>query len=177
MRREYELTPELLAWHEAGHVAAMEYVGEAWHSVHMDAESLSGRVETNPDKDHSRPVEPMPIRAEAIIGTSPELRKVSYRFAVRLYAGVAAERLFHGLPFNPSAFANQNFHDFKAARYMLGLTDSEWDWAYCALMACDIVERQRDRIEAVSKMLLAHGFVSFEDARVAQIETDATAAG
>lgn len=168
MLREYPLTPELVAWHEAGHVAAFEFFGEAWASAHVRAATLSGCVLTNPEADPDAPLRLAPSRAEAVIGRTLDLRKISFRIATRLYAGVCGERLLLALPCRTAAFMDVTFPDFRAARYVLALTGSEMLWPRCARAAHNIVRRKRDRIATLSARLLQSGDLAFEQARQPQ---------
>ena len=42
--RHYELTVELLAWHEAGHAALIEGMGDQWVDIRIDPKTGSGLI-------------------------------------------------------------------------------------------------------------------------------------
>jgi hypothetical protein len=162
-QRNYDLPPELLSVHEAGHMAALEYFNEKWYSAHINPDSMCGHVNMDPSGGPETPTGRAKSCAEAVIGRSAELKTISYRMAARMYAGIAAERLFLGLPFDPAAFIDHEDHDFRVARYLLGLTDSTDDWNYCAFLACEVVSRQRARIEYLAAQLLERKSITCDE--------------
>jgi len=161
--RTYPLHRTLLAWHEAGHAAVIEALGDAWIDAAADFENLSGYVRTAPSQSGEAKPFDSSRAPRAVIGISPQLKAISRKVAIQFYAGIAAERLYLGLPFDAQAFSDDDFSDFAAARWMLSLTNACGDAAYCARVACDFVVLQRDRIERLARRLLGHGLVSFAE--------------
>lgn len=156
--RSYELTPNVLAWHEAGHVTIIEAVGEHWVECSIDLDTMSGCVITN-ESQMSRPNTAFNRNdvPKAVIGTSPELKLQSIRIAIQYFAGLAAERVYLGLPFDSQVFSDEEFHDFAFARWILSLTDSESDADYCARIAYDLVVSNRRKIERMAIRLRESG--------------------
>lgn len=165
MKRDYPFCVKTLAWHEAGHIAAAEFLSLEWTRAGIHIPSLSGYVaktQAHEEMYCDQPVAPpvVSMDAEAVIGTTPALRAISRRTATEFYAGVAAERLLHRLPFTHLAFLDQDFHDFRRARYMLRLTDIDGEWRACATRACDIVYLRRDRVAELAERLIERGEIT-----------------
>lgn len=157
--RHYELTVELLAWHEAGHAALIEGMGDQWVDVRIDPKTGSGLIRISTQS----PTIIKPFDADnaprSVIGASNELKSMSRRMAIPYFAGIAAELFYLGKPFTPEAFSDAKFHDFAVARWLLSLTDSEADYPYCARVAFDLVMAYRTRIEQLARQLLESGMV------------------
>jgi hypothetical protein len=165
MKIDYPFGVKELAWHEAGHIAAAEFLGLEWTRAGIHVPSLSGYVaktQVHEERYRNQPVAPSVVSmdAEGVIGTTPALRAISRRVATELYAGIAAERLLHRLPFTHLAFLDQDFQDFRFARYMLRLTDIDREWKACATQACDIVYLRRDRVAELAERLLDRGEIT-----------------
>jgi hypothetical protein len=159
MFRGYQVTPEVIAWHEAGHVVAREWYGLPWIEANINPAAITGQV------IYSRN-EPISLQSAlddlGVSNTSPHVRNITRRSAAISYAGVAAELLLLRRPFKQEYFECAAFDDFFDAARMLRLTDCESDWSYCAELAYTIVALSRGRVEALAKELTAHGVVRAE---------------
>lgn len=158
--RKYPMTPDLLAWHEAGHAVVIECMGEKWVDIHIDPQTLSGTVRRSVS---SPTIVTIPFDGDnaprSVIGTSKELKSMSRRMAIPYFAGIAAELFYLGIPFMPEGFSDTRFHDFAVARWILSLTDSEADSLYCARVAYGLVIAHRSRVECLARRLLEEGAV------------------
>lgn len=158
--RIYPMTPQLLAWHEAGHIAANEYFGMPWFKAVIDPVELSGRVVFDAEYETAKNPD---VLESAVIGTSEELKAISRKIATSLLAGIAAERIAMSLPFDHGAFLADDFHDFVRARWFLSLTGSEDEYRECAVLAHGIVSMQYPRVSCLAGRLVERNTIYSAD--------------
>lgn len=139
-----------LAWHEAGHIVASEFLAIPWHDASIDRITLCGAVRASPSAGGA-------AWPREQIGLSPGLQALAQRLATMRYAGRAAELLLAAEEPHAERFAMPGTPDFEAAESILRCAGHTEAARFCQLMAWEICTLRRTRIARLARLFLARG--------------------
>lgn len=159
----YEFTPEVLAFHEAGHAVVQKALGYQLKKTAIDRNKLCGIslavIQTPLQKDKiikGSSIQELPLEIRSLI-----YRRAACKSACISMAGEIAERIFMNLEVKGIVLSNSR--DSRLARIALRSARLSALSAYPDRLAKDILKKSWSEVESIASELLERGAINWNE--------------
>lgn len=153
---KYELTPEVLAYHEAGHVIVGRELGSRPYKAAINRKKLNGITRSkggrkSDNKNYSGELQSLSLEIRRLINT---------RAAAGFRAGEISERIYTGASVNGVVLTGST--DDIRARVALSAVHLSALSQYPDLLAKKILTDHWKEVEQIASQLLTHGVIYWD---------------